>query len=116
MRKDNNVQNDIVLRPGQQAVFDKNRTAMAIYSGMDTTEINSWIYGCHVFNKTPFRDMIERLSHYYEKKITVTLPEILDYECTGKFRHEESLEHVLNVVKISKPFRYKEINNEIIIY
>ncbi len=116
MQKDNNIQNDITLYPGQQAVFDKNTTTMAVYSGMDTTEINSWIYGYHVFNKTPFRDMIERLSHYYEKKITVKLPEILDYECTGKFRHEESLEHILNVVKISKPFRYKETNKEIVIY
>ncbi len=116
MQKDNNVQNDIILHPGQQAVFDKNGIAMTLYSGMDTTEINSWIYGYHVFNKTPFCDMIERLSHYYEKKITVKLPEILDYECTGKFRHEESLEHILDVVKISKPFRYKETNNEIVIY
>ena len=112
----NSTQKEILLQPGQQAVFDKKSIEMSIFYRTDTADIASWVDGYHVFNKTSFQDMVERLSHYYEKKITVQYPAILGYECTGKFRHDESLEHILNVVKISKPFKYKIIENEVIIY
>ncbi len=116
LQKGNCPQNEIALRPGQQAVYDKNAKGVTVLNNVDTADISSWVKGYHCFNKATFRDMTERLSHYYEKKIIVKYPAILDYECTGKFRHEESLEHILNVVKISKPFKYKTSEDEVIIY
>ena len=114
--KGDDSENPAMLEKGRQAVYDKNSGVFEIHDKVDANGVTAWVDGYFSFKKTPFREMAERLSHYYEKKITVKYPAILDYECTGRFRHHESLEHVLEVVKISKPFKYKITANEVIIY
>ena len=116
LQKGDDVEDRIMPEKGQRAVYDKNSDTFEIYDNVDTDDVTAWIDGYFCFKKTPFREMAERLSHYYEKKIIVKYPAILDYECTGRFRHHESLEHVLDVVKISKPFKYEMTGNEVIIY
>ena len=115
--KENNNQNyQLKMKPGQQAAFNKATAEKKIYDNVDVNNSTSWQYGLYSFEKVEFGRMLEKLSYYYNKKIIINNPEIAKYECTGKFQDNESLEHILNVIKISKPFNYKVTGENIIIY
>lgn len=104
------------LKPGQQAVFDKTTQKFHVHNISDTENASLWISGYYVFNKTKFSNMLERLSQYYGKEVVIRNPEIAEYECTGKFLQGQSLEHILEVASVSKPFKYTITEKEIIVY
>jgi transmembrane sensor len=69
----------------------------------------------YTFNDQSFSSIIQRLERYYDTKILVNYPELLDYRFTGKFRYRDSLTMILDVVKQNKAFTYKQVGNKIII-
>ncbi|MBK5721879.1 FecR family protein [Dysgonomonas sp. Marseille-P4677] len=111
-----NKQEIIKMRPGQQAIFDKATHKMIIHDDIKSDNLALWISGYFSFDKIKFSEMLERLGQYYNKKIEIRNSQISDYECTGKFKSGEPLEHILNVVNVSKPFKYKITEKHIIIY
>ena len=111
-----NKMNPIMMKAGQHVTYDKASHSLEISDDVDTEHMFSWISGYYSFDKVKFSNMIERLGQYYNKKIDIRNPIIADYECTGKFRVGESIEHILNVVKVNNPFKYKITEHEIIIY
>lgn len=116
LQEDNKNGNELKMTPGQQASFNKLTNQMILLDNVDIESIDTWTNGYLSFNQIPFSEMLDRLSQYYGKKIKLNNPEIADYECTGKFKNDESIEQILKVVKTSKPFRYLIQDNEIIIY
>jgi ferric-dicitrate binding protein FerR (iron transport regulator) len=115
--KDNyDEKNFFKMKPGQRAVSDITKRKITIYNNIDLKNISSWISGYYSFDKIKFNEMLDRLGQYYNKKIVINRPEIITYECTGKFKVGESLEHILNVVKVNKFFRYEITDKQIIIY
>ena len=113
----NNNEKDILkMKPGQQAIYDKTAQKMTVYNNKEIKNASSWISGYNSFYKTPFNQMLERLGQYYNKEIIIKRPEIATYECTGKFKVSDSLEHILDVVKTTKPFKYEINEHQIIIY
>lgn len=107
---------DVQLHIGQKLSFDKGQGKVHVQSGVASTEMIDRIEGYLVFNKTPFSDMAERLSCYYQKPIHIKDPEIAAYECTGKFHYQERLEKILEVVRTGRPFGYKITENEVEIF
>lgn len=113
----NNNDKDILeMKPGQQAIYDKTTRKMTVYNNKEIKNTSSWISGYNSFYKTPFSQMLERLGQYYNKEIIIKRPEIATYECTGKFKVSDTLEHILDVVKATKPFKYEINEHQIIIY
>lgn len=113
----NNNEKDLLeMKPGQQAIYDKTTQKMTVYNNREIKNASSWISGYNSFYKTPFSQMLERLGQYYHKEIIIRKSEIATYECTGKFKVSDSLEHILDVVKSTKPFEYEINEHQIIIY
>ena len=82
---------------------------------VETKENISWIDGVYTFNDQPFSDIVQQLERYYDTKIVVNYPQLLDYHFTGKFRYRDPLTVILDVVKQNKAFTYKQVGNQIII-
>jgi ferric-dicitrate binding protein FerR (iron transport regulator) len=114
--KDENQTQLLQMEPGQKAVFNKTSRKMTLYDDIDVESAASWVTGYYSFDKTKLCDMLDRLGQYYDKEIVINRPLIATYECTGKFKVGESLEHILNVVKVTKPFKYKITEKQITIY
>lgn len=110
------LQEEFQLEPGQKLVYTKEGTKTYLQSGIDSTEMDDRIEGYLIFNKTPFSDMAERLSHYYQKPIRIRDLEIAAYECTGKFHYTEKLEKILEVVRAGRSFGYRITENEVEIF
>lgn len=67
-----------------------------------------WKEGLYCFDDVPFSSIISKLEKYYNVRITIKNPHLLHYSgCTGKFREQDGLEHILRVIAKEHPFRFK---------
>lgn len=65
-----------------------------------------WREGIYCFDDVPFADLLKRLELYYDMKIVISNPKILDYKCTGKFKQQDGIEHVLKVIQKDHYFQF----------
>lgn len=77
-----------------------------------------WKEGIFAFDKQKMRNILQKLELYYDVKITVKDPFILEYEYTGKFRQWDGIMEVLRIIQKIHHFKIekKEDSNEIILY
>ena len=104
----------IELKPDEQYSEDSSTGKFEIKK-VAAKENITWIDGVYTFNDQSFSSIVQRLERYYDTKIIVNYPELLDYRFTGKFRYRDSLTMILDVVKHNKAFTYKQVGNKIII-
>lgn len=69
-------------------------------------EFLRWKEGLYCFDDTPFKNLLDKLEKYYSVNITVERPDILDYQCTGKFKENDGVEHILKVIQKDHIFSY----------
>ncbi|HEY4787501.1 MAG TPA: FecR domain-containing protein [Bacteroidales bacterium] len=103
------------LNPGEQFLFDTLSRERNIRK-VETEEYTTWINGVYSFNNQLFSSIVQRLERYYEVNIDVAYPELMNFRFTGKFRYSDPLSVILDVVKKSKAFQYKQTGNKILIY
>jgi ferric-dicitrate binding protein FerR (iron transport regulator) len=115
LSKNNSNVQPIELKPDEQFVFD-TLTNKSDIRKVDTREYTSWIDGVYSFNDQLFSSIVQSLERYYEMKIVVNYPEMMDFRFTGKFRCSDPLPMILDVVRKSKFFNYRQEDNKIIIY
>lgn len=70
-----------------------------------------WREGLYCFDDAPFSSILTKLEKYYNVKITVENPDVLNYRCTGKFKEQDGIEHILKVIQKDQSFTYS-INEE----
>lgn len=79
---------------------------------MTSNNALAWMQGIYYFDDVPFEELLEKIALYYNYKITVKNPKILEnYRCTGKFKDLDGIEHILKVIQKDHPFEY-DIDNE----
>ena len=104
----------VVLQPNQQLIEKDGQMVIQTLSD----DAIMWKDGLYAFNKEKMKDILKKLELYYEVKIIVKNPTILEYEYTGKFRQWDGLMEVLRIIQKIHPFKIekKENTNEIILY
>lgn len=70
-----------------------------------------WKEGLYCFDDAPFNSILNKLEKYYNVKFIVENPEVLDYHCTGKFKEQDGVEHILKAIQKDHRFSY-EIDHE----
>lgn len=101
-----NVLASALLTPDQKYSYHKTRKDFAI-TEVNTEDYTSWKDGIYHFNNIAFEEMVMRLQNYYKDiEIEVKDAKLLKYKCTGKFRQEESLEDILEIVSYDLPLKY----------
>ena len=79
---------------------------------MSSNNALAWMQGIYYFDDVPFKELLDKIALYYNYKITVKNPKILEnYRCTGKFKDLDGIEHILKVIQKDHPFKYN-IDNE----
>lgn len=97
-------QNQLFSLEPQEMVSDKNGALEK--STFDDFNQFLWKDGIISFNNESFEDIIDVLEKYYDVSITIN-DSIQDYRITGKFRIEDGVEHILNVLQLNYKFQYK---------
>jgi ferric-dicitrate binding protein FerR (iron transport regulator) len=112
--KSNGLQRTML--PNQQLIYNSELRTIKTIGNVNTGVVTSWVSGAYFFRDVSIREIIVRLTHYYNVKFNVRDSSILDYTCVGKFRIDESLEDVLKVISTSKPFKYEITDDKVTIY
>lgn len=117
---------DIYTAQNEQVVTRlKKEEFFANYDGkykktiLPSYEYLRWKEGLYCFDDVPFGGILDKLEKYYNVKITVTSPRLLDQTgLTGKFREQDGIEHILRTISKDHPFKYRinEAKDSIIIY
>lgn len=104
--------NGIILKPGQKAIYANGKMAVNPANlEMETDWVNKGFY----FQNTSFETLVTRLERWYDVDIVIQSEAVKDLSFTGKFRNNETIWQVLDVIKMTTPIDYKTINNKIYI-
>ena len=98
----------VILSP-EQSLVQKGK--QLVLSTMDPDEL-LWREGIYTFKRQKLGRIIEKLELYYDVKIVVKDPEILDYEYVGKFRQRDGVMEILHLIQRIHNFKIKK-NDEL---
>lgn len=94
-----------VLKPNEKFSFDKKKAATSV-TKVDAPTYTTWKDGLYQFDHVSFGEMLNDLQLYKDVKIQVVDSSLLSIICTGKFRQQESIEQIMDILKTDIPFRY----------
>lgn len=110
--------NQVITRLLKDEVF-LNENGKCKKTVLPSHEYLRWKEGLYCFDDAPFIGILGRLEKYYNVKITVADPQLLNYgSFTGKFREQDGIEHILRTIAKDHPFKYSinEEKDSIVIY
>lgn len=96
--------NGLIMLPGQCLVQNGKKLEL---KEMDP-DILLWREGLYTFKKQKLGKIIEKLELYYDVRINVKDPEILDYEYVGKFRQRDGILTILQVIQKIHKFKIEK--------
>lgn len=96
------------IQPGQQVSFDKSNNQMDV-ANVNLSVETAWKDGKMIFRRASMHEIVQRLSRHFNVDIQLKGKTIHDYEYSATFT-TESLEEVLQLLKISAPIQYKIID------
>lgn len=103
----------IRLKPSDMFVYNKKDENSKIVKS-DPYVQTSWKDGILVFRDTPIDAVVEKLERYYNVDIIIESRELKNYTFTATIS-SETIEQVLNLLKIAAPIQYRkeDISNDI---
>lgn len=92
-----------LIQPDERIFLEKDQLTIA-----PITDLNHqlWKEGIISFQDESFTEMVNKLQLYFDMKIEVKNDKILNYQCTGKFRTKDGVEHILKVLQLRNKFDY----------
>lgn len=104
---------ETLLTPGHLATWDKEDKKILITEA-DVERCTAWTKGGLIFRGMAFGDMIKKLERAYNVSITCTNQELNNEIFSANFHVEiESIEQVLDYIKLQYPFDYTIENQRI---
>lgn len=94
-----------LLKAGERAIYEKTKKSINIQS-VDVDKYISWREGNLIFRDDCMKDVVDRLSRWFNVEIIVNDPEINRYIYKATFRNENLIQ-VLNLLKLSAPIDYR---------
>lgn len=94
----------LIMSPGQFLVQNGKKLELKEMN----PDILLWREGLYTFKKQKLGKIVEKLELYYDVKINVKDPEILDYEYVGKFRQRDGILTILQVIQKIHTFKIEK--------
>lgn len=98
----------VTLRPNEEACYKNGNLTVR---PLDNPGQFSWKHGVYSFDNEPFGRIIDKLQLYYDVKIVVKNPSILDFEYSGKFRQRDGIYKILQIIQKIQKFKI-EVDEE----
>ena len=74
-------------------------------SNVRTRDLTAWKDGIFIFNAEKLSSLAVYLERRYDVSIIIDSDELMDHKFTGTF-HQETLEQILGIIKLSSPIKY----------
>lgn len=103
----------VVLKPGEQAVYDKNQQTLKEQE-VDVSYYIAWHEGLFAFRETPLMQVIETLARWYDFEAFYQNTQARELKFTGKIKRHSTLKEVLESFRQTREFDF-EINGKTLI-
>jgi len=97
--------NAITLLPNQSGIYSLSSHDIEVLN-VDTEEHTSWINGYYTFNSESLDIVIKKLVRSYGIPISIADQELKKYKFSGKLELKQTLQEVLEVLKLVAPLEY----------
>ena len=104
-----------VISPGEMITFDE-KDEQFIVREVDPSDYLSWHHGYCVFRSETLGNILKRISRYYNIEISLQDRELAQETFSGRLDLKSSPDEVLNTIKKTTPFNFKEEEQRITIY
>jgi len=95
----------VELKPNQRLVYKKLDHTMD--REMVNTEIfTSWTRGEYIFQNETLGTILNTIERWYDIQVLVNAPGIEEHRLSGRFRDDEPLHQVFEVIKLTTPIQY----------
>ena len=71
----------------------------------------AWKIGLFDFDNISFKQVMAELESFFAVRIFIDNEQLCDYKYTGKLRHKDGLEYLLQVLSKDNPFEYNKDEN-----
>ena len=134
MDQQNRLQQQMIVKPNQMAVFDKETRQLMLLDltleeeilvpnnsirleanpevSQNVQILTSWKDEKLIFYNEPMQKLAIKLERWYNVEITLQDEELLDFHFTGTFANE-GIEQALEALKLASSFKYKIDKNQI---
>ena len=75
-------------------------------SKISSLDFLMWREGIYCFDDMSFPAIATKLERYYNVKITILNPAMMNYRCTGKFNEQDGIIHLLKVIQQDCSFKF----------
>lgn len=106
----------VVMKPNEQVILNKNKTEFIVKSKIDPKDFSSWKDGEFVFKSISFPELCNNLERRYNYTFVIENDQYSHETFTGKFKHGESIEQIMEIIKLNTSIHYKIVKDSIIIY
>ncbi len=104
----------ILLRPNQQLVFDKSTKKIGIES-VSTDLVTAWKSHLIKYKSIPFKELLQMLEERYNAQISLSNETLGDQIVSGAFDESLSVDQILDLIKKNLSFSWKKQEDEYII-
>jgi transmembrane sensor len=109
-----NPQNHLLMKPSQQLTYDAESGKMLLANLNNAEREIRWTQNVWVLTDTPLLDICQRLERQFNVKFIIMNDKLINKSFTGEFETNESLESILETMKISTSFSYERTGKNII--
>lgn len=103
--KTTNGGQDVVLRPGQEAVWDEGRAPRV--QAFDATEKLAWMEGKIYFKGADFGTIATALDRWYDLELRVERPELNSLRFHVQLDKNKPVQDFMEILRVSKDFQYR---------
>lgn len=104
-----------MISPGEMVTFDAKEEKF-LTRNVDASDYLSWHYGYYVFRSETLGNILTRISRYYNIEIDLKDKQLGRVTFSGRLDLKSSPKEVLNTIKKTTPFNFKEEEERITIY
>ena len=109
-----NEKGHLLMKPSQQLTYDAESGKMLLANLNNAEREIRWTENVWVLSNTPLLDICQRLERQFNVKFIIMNDELINKSFTGEFGTNESLESILETMKISTSFDYERKGKNII--
>lgn len=107
----NTKNNSQLLSPGQLATYTDGKLTV---KAVNTEEYTSWIKGYLLLKRTPWEQLMRRLSRHYDVSINTHIPAFKEETFSGRLDLQANLEDMMNLICTGTPFIYQPTERKLI--
>lgn len=111
---DNNNGRQLILKPNETAIYRKKSGSLIMQTDDNATEEISWREGILAFTDATMNEIARQLSHHFDVNIRICDEALRNYKMNAKFKHNETLEEILETLAPIGDFTYKTTQTNVI--